>query len=379
MTIKPRREEVGDGVFLGTSTPSGHPMRYLCLLLGLSASFAVHFSATRAHADVCKLSKTFQLTGDLAGKRPGKKATDISGIACMDRPGSMFYRCLVVNDENQTAQFVTVQGGSIAVGSEVQLIGASPDPGTLGQPPNVSCPGGNGAFGEFDGEGVAYSEPYFFVVGSHGCSRKRGLFRLSQFLLARIEVDKQGKIVDRTATYRLSDALRQAKKVGGFFGKDLNSANGLNVEGVVVVDKKLVVGLRGPSLQDNAYLVTASLASLFSPGSAIEKTDDVELIPLPFGKPLGVRDLAPLPDGRVLVLAGPAQEQKLDFEFFVAEPRPGGALTQLCTVAQVRESETVGKAEAVTVLEVTGGSMRVLVFFDGLTNGGPREYLVPVR
>jgi hypothetical protein len=87
--------------------------------------------------------------GDLAGKKVDWEARDISGIACIDPPGSTTLRCLVVNDENRSAQFVTISGRKIVVGSQIRLVGNEPDTATVGVKPEVSCPGGKGEFGEF--------------------------------------------------------------------------------------------------------------------------------------------------------------------------------------------------------------------------------------
>ena len=87
-------------------------------------------------------------------------------------------------------------------------------------------------FGELDGEAVAFAAPYYYVVGSHGCSRKKGEFRASSFILARLSDDQQGGV---ETTFRLTDVLRHASTVSAYFGKDLNGDNGLNIEGLAVV------------------------------------------------------------------------------------------------------------------------------------------------
>ena len=116
------------------------------------------------------------------------------GIACMPPPGTGELLCLVVNDESTSVQFATLQGDHITPGLVVDLIGEAPSEATLGTQPAVSCPE-RGDFGEFDGEGVAFAAPYFYVVGSHGCSRKQGEFRLSSFHLARLRVNEAGQLV----------------------------------------------------------------------------------------------------------------------------------------------------------------------------------------
>ena len=145
------------------------------------------------------------------------------------------------------------------------------------------------------------------------------------------------------------------------------------------------MGLRAPSQDGKAYLVSTSVARLFAPGHGSEKALG-KVVALPFGKPLGVRDLATLPDGRLLVLAGPAQEQNLPYGLFVVDSlqdnqtefrtiRPEG----LGTISIEVGKDKVGKAEALAVLDVSSDILRVLVPFDGPRNGGPREYRIPLK
>src|SRR5262245_37362448 len=84
----------------------------------------------------------------------GKKSKDVSGIACTSAHG--FPRsCLVIDDNLQAAQLVTVMDGEIVAGDLVPLIGNTHD----GEPL------------ELDGEGVAYADGYYYVIGSHGRPR----------------------------------------------------------------------------------------------------------------------------------------------------------------------------------------------------------------
>ena len=202
----------------------------------------------------------------------GTVATDISGMACL--PEGTPRKCLLVNDENKNAQFATIQDDRMVVGDPVPLIGSAPDSRTLGRPPDETCEKADD-FRDLDGEGVAYAAPYFYVVGSHGCGRSKGKFRLSSFILARVRVDRQGQPVDSVGrslardkfaqavetTYRVSDLLKRAGKAAAFFGKDLESADGLNIEGVAVQGDTIWFGLRAPVRKNKtAYLVSGDIA-----------------------------------------------------------------------------------------------------------------------
>jgi hypothetical protein len=83
-------------------------------------------------------------------------AKDISGIACAE-PDGFPRHCLVVDDESQAAQFVVLTDGAIRAGTRVPLI----DDASAGHALSL------------DGEGVAYADGSFYVIGSHGHPRDR--------------------------------------------------------------------------------------------------------------------------------------------------------------------------------------------------------------
>lgn len=91
--------------------------------------------------------------------------------------------------------------------------------------------------------------------------------------------------------------------------------------------------------------------------------------------------MAALPDGRLLVLSGPAQEQK-DVPYSIAlvtldDVAESGSVQWLARLEDVVVGGERAKAEAITVLGRDGDVLRLLVLFDGLENGGPREYRIP--
>ena len=138
------------------------------------------------------------------------------------------------------------------------------------------CPDKSPAkFKEFDGEGVAYAKPYFYVVGSHGCGRRKDTLNTSAMILARIRVDDEGKpdVEDDErpeaaveTTYRLGEVLAGADRVGASFLESLSEANGLNIEGIAVVKDRLYAGLRAPTIEGDAFLVEADVDALFADG-----------------------------------------------------------------------------------------------------------------
>ena len=194
--------------------------------------------------------------------KDGKAARDFSGIACA--PGQVVRHCLVIDDEGDNAQWATLDGTSFVAGDPMPLVGESDGDVTFGTRPEVDCPSGDGAFGEFDGEAVAFAAPYYYVVGSHGCSRKKGEYRASSFILARLNDEPQNQV---ETTFRLTDVLRHASTVSAYFGKDLDGDNGLNIEGLAVHGDQLIIGLRAPSIDGRAFLVRTEIGPLFAKGA----------------------------------------------------------------------------------------------------------------
>ncbi len=69
----------------------------------------------------------------------------------------------------------------------------------------------------------------------------------------------------------------------------------------------------------------------------------VGVIPLALGADTGIRDLAALGDGRLLVLTGPAQDQtNVAHGVFLVDPRTPGSLQRLATLTGIEQG---GKAE----------------------------------
>jgi hypothetical protein len=267
------------------------------------------------------------------------------------------------------------------------LVGVKPSKDTVGHPPvEVGCSGGVGKFKDIDGEAVAYSSPSFYVVGSHGCSRYSNKFHSSAFILARIPEAMVVKAVSNPApdidvssvqtTYRLSEVLAAAPQIRPYFTRDLVSANGLNVEGLVVSGGKLFAGLRAPTLDAKAFIVVVDVDKLFDPSAPISE-GDVRVISVPLGPGRGIRDLAWLKDDRLLVLSGPAQDAQLPFEIYVLNVL-NGVTSLLGTLSALADAPQV-KAEAITVLSQDQNVVDVLVMFDGFQNGGPREYRLSLK
>src|SRR5690606_17034440 len=104
-----------------------------------------------------------------------------------------------------------------------------------------------------DGEGVAYDGDWFYVTGSHGCTRKDGGLRLSMFLLARLRPNDDGSAATVQTTSRLTEQLCATPLLQPSFGRALDTG-GLNIEGIAAVSGRLLLGLRAPTVvQGNTH------------------------------------------------------------------------------------------------------------------------------
>jgi hypothetical protein len=130
------------------------------------------------------------------------------------------------------------------------------------------------------------------------------------------------------------------------------------------------LGLRGPSVDSNAFVLSVDADAVFT------KEDDLrgKVTPLALGPNTGIRDLAAVEDG-VLILAGPTRDEKVPYSVWFWDgtsttAKPLGIL-DLSTV------DEGAKAEILLPLEEDHSNTRVLVMFDGVENGGAVSFKIP--
>jgi hypothetical protein len=283
-----------------------------------------------------------------AHELPDKPLADSLSAALWLSDGSLF----VAADETTTLEHLQLkhdaEGGIIQFGHHQQLDLAD----VLQDFRGVSK---KGNLQEIDLEGLAYCEPYLWFVGSHSTKRKKpktksvdilrnpaDLERLAtvepepnRYLLGRIRLshNSDGQLqlqfpnpkslttadaayLERTADGNLLlDVLKTDPHLGpilttphddesiAYPGKD----NGFDIEGIVVRDNHLFLGLRGPVLRGWSLLLEVAV-EVSSPGFLKLKTLE------PGGeyyrkhflnlRGLGIRDLC-LRENDLLILAGP--------------------------------------------------------------------------
>jgi Protein of unknown function (DUF3616) len=312
------------------------------------------------------------VTQRLFGKN-GKKSEDVSGIACTTTGG--FPRaCLVIDDELQAAQFVTVNDGELVAGEPVPLINNHHDGDPLA----------------LDGEAVASADGVFYVIGSHGHPRdkkkkldpdvdsakiKAKIAASSQVVRIRLRPASgqpltPNDIQDVQSSSQLRDVIAAEPLLNRYMDRRLEN-NGLTIEGLAVAGNRLFAGFRAPGLDNGrAPILAVALDALFDGGG-----HQPRLHLLPLGEGRGVRDLAVF-DGGILVLAGPAADGAGRYVIYWWDARSDN-VRYLADVTEALGADKDQKPEAILPLDQGPSGLRVLILSDGAKEGAPRAVVIP--
>jgi hypothetical protein len=374
------------------TTPHGHLIAVAFFMTFAYAGWSAPGAAQQRHTEVT-------VEGPFHGKKIGKPAKDLSGIACRALVEGE-QACLVVNDESPFAQLATLRDHRLIAsprtvdlfnGRGTRLADTVPPVGVFGSEaagrPAVAdrCPDRNieDDFDEFDGEGVAWasgpSSGVFYVVGSHSCGRNQATRRRSTHLLARFRADGDGRLSEPgELTWRLGEVLKHADPVSAHYGLPLDqNRQGVDIEGIAALGDgdDLLFGLRAPSLNGHAFIIRAHAADLFAPGAGVAPPSRV--IQLPLGQGTGIRDLAALPDGRLLVLSGSSQDQTdVPQGLSLITPSDQAVWEARPLLPRIEAANADAKAEGLAVLAAADGTLRVLVLFENPAKDPPLEYVL---
>lgn len=311
-----------------------------------------------------------RLEGRLNEDGEPEKSEDVSGIACS--PASGFPRkCVVIDDNTQFAQVVIVNDGRLLAGDKIPLISDT----------------FNGEPLELDGEGVAFTDGYFYVIGSHGHPRDKGhkldpvkqadriaasiraSSRVVRIQLDPAKISTEGKLSVQPKV-ELSSALRPlllADPLLQPFVDQRLDENGLTIEGIAVRGPRLYVGMRGPSMSDgHAVIFSVATEGLFGGGAAEPKLHLLRL-----GEGRGVRDLTVSGDS-FLVLAGPTADPESGGNYSVYEWDGEERVRLLKDLPTYATKKKQDKPEAILPLDQSANAQRVLILFDGAKEGSPR-------
>ena len=280
---------------------------------------------------------------------------DLSGIASPDGQ-----QVLVVSDET-----VAVQPGVLDRKSATIKAGIP-----------VPLPKGAGdGKSEADCEGVAWmpEEQAWYVTGSHGLGKKKADFQESRCHVFRIPADPSSgqPMASGIARASLLPWVEREPALQPWARKPLQQ-NGFNIEGLAAKDGRLWFGLRAPNVDGTAFVVCVAPSALFREGA-----NGAELHRLAVGPGVGIRELAAVRDGFVVLTGNASSETSKqqpkseapgpDVNFALWHWQPGGALVKLGDLPK-----PPGKGEGLCVLEDTEDHADVLVLHDGISGGEPR-------
>lgn len=242
---------------------------------------------------------------------------------------------------------------------------------------------GNGK--EMDIEGIAVEGNYLYVIGSHSSRRntvkpdksyknnrktfhnKRIDDEVNRDWLYRLKVDAQMQLTEKKRITLRS--IIQKHKVLKTFSQIPSKENGIDIEGIAVVDNWIYAGFRGPVFRDN-YVPVLKL-----------KFDDPEntasLLWVNFSGG-GIRDMAKVDDG-FLIISGPVGDGPGTYsvhhwdgrDMIPGKKREQAEIGKVIKLGEIDPPEG-GKAEGILVVgENDGGSYEFMLVFDGVKNGSP--------
>jgi hypothetical protein len=282
---------------------------------------------------------------------------NLSGAACVPTTPK-FTSCLIANDEKKYAQFFSINGTTLTPQKLIRLSNADKDP---------------------DAEGVAYAAGYFYVAGSHGRSRNKDTDNDSSYSVFRFAVDpttgipkfkpNEKEVVGVESSSRLREAIREGDTIKKFFNRPL-AEGGVNIEGIAVKNDRMYFGLRGPSLDGSAFVLSVDAEAVFTKEGDLKS----KVTPLALGLNTGIRDLAAINDG-ILILAGPTRDETVPYAVWFWDGV--GTTAKPLGTLDLGKVDKGAKAEILLPLEGDSSNIRVLVMFDGLENGGAMSFKIP--
>jgi len=368
-----------------------------CLALLIVSTMLVTFAARESSAAdapvVTKLTVVGTFTAPNTVKKPEKmKARGISGMACLGTAADASRECFVINDEERFGEVATLKKDVLTITPTdpkiIEFVKKNEDgKNVLGKARVPNCSEAD-KFDELDGEGVAIAGDFIYVVSSHSCSGG-GEYKPSSYLLVRFKAAsatsfKGTSPVAFTRSWRLADVLDASAELKPAFG--MPKKNGTNIEGIAVIGDRLYAGMRtplGPG-SDQAFIVSALVENLFVDDGEPLKDGKVETISVKLGKNAGIRDLAALRSGGLLILSGPAHEEPdVPYQLWLLDkPNKDAALRPLATLTTAtkgKDGVELAKAETVTVEEETAAALKVLVLYDNIDEGEPTRYEIKLQ
>jgi hypothetical protein len=179
----------------------------------------------------------------------------------------------------------------------------------------------------------------------------------------------EDKVVGVESSSRLRKPLRKGEFIKEFYDEPL-AEGGINIEGIAVANGRMHLGLRGPSIDSRAFILSVDTEAVFNKDSDLGS----KVTPLELGQHTGIRDLAAIGDG-ILILAGPTRDEAVAYSIWFWNGI--GTTAKQLAVLDLSAVPKGAKAEILLPLEEGSSEIRALVMFDGVENGGARSFRIP--
>ena len=325
--------------------------------------FAVWISALAAQpalAADCLVAPQPSVTFDGLSTLKDDHRENLSGLAC--GPASESGRvCLLVQDEGFRFAVGILKDGHLSFRSRHKL----PD---------------NNLDGDLDAEAVTYGHAGFVVLGSHSRKARKCLENnpaARQLIAVQLDADLS-KSPAYVSSMQVPKLLAGVPDLAAKFDKCLgttrpdnavgiwNPEQGINFEGIALLDDRLFLGLRGPVLNGAAQVVETSLIALMG-----DAEPQAKLWPLLLDPQDGIRDIASY-EGKLLLLSGPENNDQGKPAIYLWD----GNSTVAQKLCDIPKAILKAKPEALLVLSGPAAKLHVLVLSDGETDGDPHEFVI---
>lgn len=359
------------------------PKRLLVLLWLIAPAASLAGGASSGDA-IPVLGKYTAPNSDADGKPRG-----ISGMGCLGTSSDPTRECLVINDEETLGEIVLLGKDGLRPTGKPVTFTHKKDPidGIVGREQKANC-GETGKYGDLDGEAVAIENKvdrtYVYVAGSHSCSGG-GKYKASNYLLVRFKpasavsfVGTGDPVIERS--FRVADLLLLTPELHDAYGRP--KGQGTNIEGLAVIGETLYAGMRTPVDNGTSFIASARTDDLFAPGHEPLKAVGTP-IRLSLGTNTGIRDLAALADGGLLILSGPTTSQAdVGYKiWYLPKPLSTSVPVELVTVttnAKPKTEAEVAKAESITVTSESEDRVTVIVNYDNIDEGAPASHQLQI-
>lgn len=232
---------------------------------------------------------------------------DLSAISCLNPS-----LCLVASDETNSLQFASIEDKAIIAHNQMIKLGEFKR--------------------ENDIEGLTNDGKYFYAIGSHALSRKKGKFHAERFLLFKILINPD-KTLQSLKSVSLEELIKKDSVLSKFLYKKTQNA-GVNIEGLAHNDGKLFVGFRSPVINAHAQILEFPL-------SIFDKVEGkANLHSLKLGKNTGIRSLEFF-NNKLIILAGAddREDVKVNAQIFEADLNSRSILNQSLLPYKTKKAE----------------------------------------